>query len=717
MKPIFQQLIADIAPLWVGGMAILQIYVLRWTLPLEGERYEWAQYLLLGTAFPILVLLTRISLQFQALLALACFIPVPLFLGPGWHICALLGVGQLLLLLPFLHLRVGAERLPLVFPVTPSGVTIAIAVACLSWLIVSHWVFWSAFPGWLVGSAYIRAVALGAFLLSTTAGAGLFMPRDDVSPRFSSPTIVPVLLVFAWLSAHVCGLGMRDLPGGDVGLTAYHHWGAIVESSDLVRQGAWPLWEIPTQYGFLNTLLLASLPLPSVWQSMYVCNAVLMTISAGIVFWIMRSLRAGPLHYIFSLLCTIAAVFLIPGDVANLTGPFPYPSVGAYRFIWCYVLLGILVWDYGREGSDGKTLWLGSMAWLAGTLWSAESAVFCATMWVPCCFLLALRRSFQTVPGPRRWRERLPRLAAWLALPPLMLAIAIGIICGIYAIGLGHLPEVRCFFEYSMALDFFAMPINPAGAVGVLLLAFIVIATTGAYCLRADDTLESLPLVVGSAAMLWAVSSYFVGRSHDNNVTNLTPVVLASVAAVLRVLDRFNPREMWCTWLRVSLLPVFTVLLVMAFFNEDALKRYVDDAAAGYRPDVTLLLPDADSSLEELLREARVDADTPLAFFDNSTYPSPCPRWHALGIKEPQVGTHAWLPTASTVLYVPLSAERRHVYFERFIARTQLSGWLIRPNADPRPDLAWVLEEVAKTHTPGRTLSNARWTMTWYECR
>jgi hypothetical protein len=40
---------------------------------------------------------------------------------------------------------------------------------------------------------------------------------------------------------------------------------------------------------------------------------------------------------------------------------------------------------------------------------------------------------------------------------------------------------------------------------------------------------------------------------------------------------------------------------------------------------------------------------------------------------------------------------------------------LIRPTTDPQPGLVWILEEVQKTHTLGRTFRNEQWTMTWFE--
>jgi hypothetical protein len=46
-----------IEPLWVSGLALIQLILVHRYLPLSGERYEWAQYLLCGTLYPLLVLI------------------------------------------------------------------------------------------------------------------------------------------------------------------------------------------------------------------------------------------------------------------------------------------------------------------------------------------------------------------------------------------------------------------------------------------------------------------------------------------------------------------------------------------------------------------------------------------------------------------------------------------------------------------------------------
>ena len=186
---------------------------------------------------------------------------------------------------------------------------------------------------------------------------------------------------------------------------------------------------------------------------------------------------------------------------------------------------------------------------------------------------------------------------------------------------------------------------------------------------------------------LRAVSSYFVGRSHDNNVTILTPLVIASIAATLRVLDRADPKAAWSSWIKVSLLPVFTVLLVMPVANSATFGQYLRDTAGGYRLDMTQLLPDADPALQQLLSEAGVEADTGLAFFDNHRYPATCPRWQPYGALEPQASTRAWLPAGSSVLYIPLSPDA--------------PAGLLLPFY--RPDAAERLSHPAKCRAPART--------------
>src|SRR5437763_948910 len=55
MAKLLPTLRGDLETLWVGGLAMVLLFLGSCWLPLEGEPYEWAQYLLLGTVFPALL--------------------------------------------------------------------------------------------------------------------------------------------------------------------------------------------------------------------------------------------------------------------------------------------------------------------------------------------------------------------------------------------------------------------------------------------------------------------------------------------------------------------------------------------------------------------------------------------------------------------------------------------------------------------------------------
>ena len=85
------------------------------------------------------------------------------------------------------------------------------------------------------------------------------------------------------------------------------------------------LW-VPSQYGFLNTLLLAWLPTRDVWQAFYIVNSVLMFLSAGLVYALLRSVRPGVVNRVFALALTLAAVFLVPRVLQRSLGFVPTPG-------------------------------------------------------------------------------------------------------------------------------------------------------------------------------------------------------------------------------------------------------------------------------------------------------------------------------------------------------------------------------------------------------
>src|SRR5262249_54391236 len=128
-----------------------------------------------------------------------------------------------------------------------------------------------------------------------------------------------------------------------------HHWSVFVGPAELVRQGGAPPWGVASQYGYLSTLVLAWLPTADAWQSLYLVQALILFLTSGFVFLLLRTRGSGAANFAFALTVAVAAVLGLPGVASLLTGPQAFPSVGAYRVFWCYALLAVLLWEARRD--------------------------------------------------------------------------------------------------------------------------------------------------------------------------------------------------------------------------------------------------------------------------------------------------------------------------------------------------------------------------------
>jgi hypothetical protein len=724
-------------PLWVAGLALLCVLLssLLWGtgLGLEGEGYEWAIYLTLGTIFPALLLLLSLPkvfsqaaprhLQiFKLALALLCVIVSILFIIRQHQYTALIISIVHLLLLIALNKRTS-------LPLNPVSILISLFVVVIAWTVSARLLWWDSFGAWFF-SGSSAAETIYRFLICALSLLLVFINlTGQEKAKKNAPSLVwAVLNIIAVLIIGVASVRSDQL----FNTMSNSHWSVFVGPAEMVRQGGWLLWDVPSQYGLLNIWLIAFSPLKSVWQATYLINSFLLFASATFLFYILRSLRPGLLNFCFSLLVTLAAVFLIAGWSPALLGPQVFPSLGPFRFIWCYALLFVLVLLFRSDSQrlQRQLPLIGCVVWLIGTLWSSESAVYCAAIWLPAYALIIYREAHDAARG-ESMKSRLRRVAFRMLIPPLMLALSIGLITAYYILRLGHAPDWRGFFEYSLSFanGFFAIPIEADGVVWTLFLIFCAFSTVAAYFLRNGLMHRAANLVAGTWGALWSVSSYFVSRSHPNNATVLMPVFCVVIGVALYLLAAHRQTDWWATMVKMSFVPILTILLTVTFGNASSLGGYLSSPKLVYESNIESHLPLIDPSLQELLQTAQVKADDPIVYSAvriKANEPLADGLSHDHGVLLPAwpidngqqlLSTYkAWLPTTPFVLFVPLPEERRQTYMRRFIARTRLSGWLIQNRKEaPYTSSKWFYEQIIKTHTPTKTFENEDWQVIWFE--
>jgi hypothetical protein len=718
--------------LWVGGLAVIQVVLADRCLALRGKAYDWAQYLLLGTLFPAIVLgLARSARRWPRLTPVVRTVKVGLALFglvyPTYYFwddfdlrVVLLAVVHWVLLTTlwhFLHRRDGRAGEGLGF----GRAVVGLAVSTLSWVVCAKLFWWDNLADRLEGSAYFLTVfLLAAALVSITLCQPARSP-GRARGRWHSVSTAAALVILALASVRFDDIDYLVKARGEFLYVTFHHWGAIAGPAALVRQGGWLLWDVPAQYGFLSTLTLASFP-GSVWQALYTVTAVLLFLEAAFCFLLLRSFRPGLVGGCLALALTLAAFFLLPGWAPLASGPLHVPCVSSFRFFWCFALVAVLLWEY-RSGADAglqrRVLWVGNVTWLVGTLWSSESAVYCAAVWLPAFALLVLRRVQRLSPGPGRCRARFKAAAGWLLVPPGLLGAAVAGITAYYACRLGHGPDWRAFFEHSLAFrdGFAGIPMDPRGCVWVLFLVFCVLSALVARALGRGLCCRELGLLTGAWAALWATASYFVSRSHENTATCLAPVVCTGAALALYLSRRGRRRGSWL--LTAGLAPLPTVVLAAGFANPQALQSHWANLRRGYRGHVERVFVPLDQNIDLLLGAAGVKADDSILFLDKpgewSNLLAPR-RTGAAGGAELVSVNRAWLPAYPFILLTPLPEERRVEYLARFHARARRSGWLLQAET-VRDFPHWFMRQVLKTHTPGRALELAGYRLQWFECK
>jgi hypothetical protein len=637
---------AALEGLWPAGLALLQVRIVVHWRGAEVEPYEWCQYLLLGMLF-LGFLLLQWSIGRLWPRAHAAMSGLRLTLGIyGVVTCVNFGIDQAVLsilavagahglvlgiLAAVRKVRGSSGGMPRAATgarrprLDPFGggleAAVGLGILAISWLIAARMVWWGPAADWVRGSPRAMTAFVIALLLTSANLSRLGEAPADRRSRLSIALSLVglVVIVLASLRVDTLGAGGPAHPLQDDGLIAFHHWGAIVGTGELIRRGGWLLWDVPSQYGFLNALIVAWLPAENVWRSFYLVNAALLSLSGGFIFLTLRSLRTGPMNFPFALAVALAAIFMIPGSPLKGTtiGPQVTPAVGAYRFVFCYALLAVLLLESRvapRSGSDRRLPALGCVVWLIGTLWSCESAAYCAVIWLPAYVVMAWRRATMRFPDPEgRW-ARARMMAAWAARPAILLGAALAAISLFYIARLGHAPDWRAYADFVLAMKIFALPIEPGGVVLVLLLAFCVLSVlVAAHAGRGGD-LGGLSLALGAWGMLWAGASYFVGRSHEVNGMNINGLTFAAIAVGLVLTRHAGPRlARVAPTVRLATAPVLVALLTTTFGLDGQVEAQVKAMRRGYRREVERLLPAADDTLARLLDRAGVRRRDPVA--------------------------------------------------------------------------------------------------------
>ena len=518
--------------------------------------------------------------------------------------------------------------------------------------------------------AYFFAAAIAISLASLIRNARS-ATRDSI--------IVAIAIVFVLQHS----LNMSVLLDNGVYTAVRHHWGAYIGPSETVLSGARLLYDIPAQYGFGPTLLIASACGNNCWIGMYWITTIASIIYALLIIASVSVIARGMNNiwtYGVMVLAAAAACMLWTSYPPQLGGPWSFPSTGGLRFIPLAAMLLFILWSESRSAVARPPRLYGHALWCIGAVWAPEAAFYLSFVWWP----YLLWRAGNLSARPLR-----AAALAGLEIIAVVVALLIVFIASFYLV-YGVVPSLDVYVAY-VVNPTGPQPPNPLGSIWFF--AFVMIAAISAAALLVRDKTagsEFASLFVCILA-LFAVFSYYIGRSHDNNILNLMPFIVLVLAAVLSfapipALSRSAQVALaanlalvmffgWSAWRQTSLAD---------YANTDAAASmsYVRGQTAEQTGEAAISLHDADPAQrqsgdpEKRLDGANAADASRAVFYISSVRHEPMIKIDD-GLDMAPIGPQAWSAIHDPIDFYFLPDPLIAKMIDRTMRRIKSPGWLI----------------------------------------
>jgi hypothetical protein len=359
-----------------------------------------------------------------------------------------------------------------------------------------------------------------ALFILISAGA-LYLLTISKQPVATQRRLVDLALLGLFLlTAAVISFSTGIFHDYEPSLWAWHHWGAYVGPSEMVRSGARLFRDVPAQYGLGPTVLIAAIGGQGCWRSMYYCAGFAPLLLALLVAAIALNLERRPegagSPFITLALCLFSCFFWTSYP-AHACAPLIFPSVSGMRFL---PVVAMVAWLLCRDSAPTAAPfgWQKEhVLWACGVLWSPESAFYVTFVWWP--YYLWMCCSQGSKEGETVRLSMIPRAAGIL-----LLSLIVAIFCFfvVYWLVYRTTPTAYGYFAYVINPPG-PLPIDPKGAIwffaAVLALGLAALYST----LRLSGYNREFRQAFLVVLLAYATFSYFLGRSHDNNLLNLLP--------------------------------------------------------------------------------------------------------------------------------------------------------------------------------------------------
>ncbi len=457
----------------------------------------------------------------------------------------------------------------------------------------------------------------------------------------SAVTFIPISIILIGLTFSTGALTQSSL----------HHWGAYISPADLLLSGARPFLDFPIQYGLGPTLVISAFCGKNCFSGMYEVSALASLLHITLIYRLAISGETkSAVRHVITALVFVACFFwtTLPNDISL---PTPFPSTGGLRFAPVLILASLLlVFDQPLRARSTVHQWTLHSAWIAALLWSPESAFYATFVWCP--YFLYLEATAATNDSSRS-----KNLIFGIFRLAILVFFTIFSFIAIYWLIYRAKPSLAAYLTYA---------INPPGVISIkwngsvwfaVFTLLVGSLTTFNMHARQGDGFAFRKSII-FLLMGYACFSYFLGRSHDNNVANLMPFFLLVLLHCINI----NHASDWKKGASVAM--TASILAWMGNFGYSKLTHVLEFNTDQFELAAeSLLRHDEDAMRASIYVKSNFNEPTTIIDTDmnmSSTFPG-----------------SAWSSINNPANYYYISSHKRVEFLKNGASQLKKTGWLM----------------------------------------
>jgi len=400
------------------------------------------------------------------------------------------------------------------------------------------------------------AISRDALVVVVPIGFLFGVHRRITARRFAArfPRILDILVVF-FLTLLVLDIGFS--------FDKYHHDFYLGPVTDLMM-GKSLLVDINCQYGVVVIYFLAALfqsgLFPFSYQGLSLAISVLYALQYAGLYALSRLLwRSTTVPLVVLVLIVALNFFATMGYAAS------YPSIGPLRFGLAYLLLFVSMVRITRVRFQGWAFLLEAVILGVASVWSFETFFYVGTTYLAIVGFEGLAG-----PGPAAWRKRLKEVGARLLGGCAFIATAHAALTLDIYVRSGELPHWQYYLDYIALYSvagFGTLPIVFWSPWFLMVMVYFGSVSVLSYRVlsRQEPARPELAIVFGMTALGIAQLTYFVGRSHPNNLYHIcVPAIFVGAYWATRIFRSTSLPHAFKASLTFSGFAVVIVLLIAA---------------------------------------------------------------------------------------------------------------------------------------------------------